>query len=201
MTLIKRFAKYLFKRKVSSRYYEIGQGSIMYPHGIQISFRTTKADRKYVVIGNKCLINCDFIFESIAGMVVIGDNVHIGGATMITRSEIIIGNDVTMAWGIYVYDHNSHSIYWKERKNDNAQCYSDYKKYNGNNLINKDWSNVNSAPIIIEDKVWIGFGVTILKGVRIGEGAVIGAMSVVTKNVPAWSVVAGNPAKVVKSNI
>ncbi len=53
-------------------------------------------------------------------------------------------------------------------------------------------------PIVIEDKVWIGIGATILPGVRIGYGAIVGAGSVVTKDVPAMTIVAGNPAKFVK---
>lgn len=54
-------------------------------------------------------------------------------------------------------------------------------------------------PIVIEDKVWIGINATILPGVRIGYGAIVGAGSVVTKDVPAMTVVAGNPAKIVKT--
>jgi acetyltransferase-like isoleucine patch superfamily enzyme len=54
------------------------------------------------------------------------------------------------------------------------------------------------SPVVIEDKVWIGFNVIILKGVRVGEGAVVAAGSVVTKDVPPYCVVAGNPAHVVK---
>ena len=103
-----------------------------------------------------------------------------------------------MAWGITLYDHNSHSIHWEERKNDNLQCYEDYLNHNGNNIVNKDWRNVVSKPIIVESKVWIGFNVTILKGVTIGEGAVIGAQSVVTKDVEPWTVVGGNPACFIK---
>lgn len=57
---------------------------------------------------------------------------------------------------------------------------------------------MNIAPVKISDKVWIGFNSIILKGVTIGEGAVVGAGSVVTKDVPAWTVVAGNPARIIR---
>lgn len=154
--------------------------------------------RKYVTIGNKGLIKANFVFESKKGEVVIGNNVHLGGVTFISRNRIEIKNDVTMAWGIVIYDHNSHSLNWEERKNDNHQCYSDYMNHGGNNVVNKNWSVVKDKPIVIESKVWVGFDVTILKGVTIGEGAVIGAKSVVRSDVEAWTVVAGNPAVVVK---
>jgi acetyltransferase-like isoleucine patch superfamily enzyme len=58
-----------------------------------------------------------------------------------------------------------------------------------------------SAPIVIEDNVWIGMNVTILKGVHIGTGAVIAAGAVVTKDVPAGCLAAGVPAKVIRENI
>lgn len=53
-------------------------------------------------------------------------------------------------------------------------------------------------PVVIEDKVWIGINATILPGVRVGYGAIIGANSVVTKDVPPMTVVAGNPARIIK---
>ena len=59
----------------------------------------------------------------------------------------------------------------------------------------------NTAPIIISDHVWIGLNVVILKGVTIGSGSIIGAGSVVTNNIPANSLAAGNPAVVIKKNI
>ena len=62
----------------------------------------------------------------------------------------------------------------------------------------KDWSVVPTAAVRIEDKVWIGFNVIVLKGVTIGEGAVVGAGSVVVNDVPAWSVAVGNPARVIR---
>ena len=64
--------------------------------------------------------------------------------------------------------------------------------------MNKDWSNVKSKPIKICDKVWIGFNAIVLKGVTIGNGAIIGAGAVVTKNVEPNCIIAGNPAVVIK---
>lgn len=139
-----------------------------------------------------------FIFEKDSGHIKIGKNSYIGSGTkLISINSIEIGNDVIIAWDCTIYDHNSHSIYWEERKNDIMQTRKDFFEFN-DSTINKDWTYVKSAPIVIKDKVWIGFGVTILKGVTIGEGAVIAAGSVVTKDVPPYTVVGGNPAVVLK---
>ena len=62
----------------------------------------------------------------------------------------------------------------------------------------KDWSNVKEDKVTIKDKAWIGFNSIILKGVTIGEGSIVGAGSVVTKDIPDWSIVGGNPAKVIR---
>ena len=58
--------------------------------------------------------------------------------------------------------------------------------------------NLTAKPIIIEDKVWIGASATILKGVTIGKGSIIAANSVVTKDVPEFTLVGGNPAKIIR---
>lgn len=102
-----------------------------------------------------------------------------------------------IAWGCYLYDHNAHSLLWEDRAADVAAQARAYR--NGLPLTDgKDWSNVTAAPIRIGDKAWIGFEAAILKGVVIGEGAIVAARAVVTKDVAAWSVVAGNPAVKVK---
>lgn len=90
---------------------------------------------------------------------------------------IEIGNNVAIARNVKILDSDFHSI------------------YNNNNCINL------SKPIYIKDNVWIGTGATILKGVTVSEGAIIGADSLVTKDVPAHSIVAGNPAKVIRKNV
>lgn len=68
-----------------------------------------------------------------------------------------------------------------------------------NHDVNPDnRSATYGRPIVIEDKVWIGINSTILPGVRIGHGAIIGAQSVVTHDVPPMTIVAGNPARIIK---
>ncbi|MCG3710615.1 acyltransferase [Aliarcobacter butzleri] len=157
-----------------------------------------KNKQNSVSIGDNTMIGCNFVFESDEGEITIGDNSYIGGGTtLISRNHISIGNSVTIAWGCTIYDHNSHSLDYRERQKDIKRQNYDYR--NGRNFIySKDWNVVKSKPIIIEDNAWIGFDSVILAGVTIGEGAVVGARSVVRQNVEPWTVVAGNPAVVIK---
>lgn len=148
-------------------------------------------------IGDGCLLHNQFVFESSGGRVTVGDGVFINSGTrLISRSSIEIGNHVTIAWGCTIYDHDSHSLSYLDRVADQEQQLIDYPS--GNMLAHKDWSRVASAPIKICDHAWLGFDVVVLKGVTIGEGAIIGARAIVTKDVPAWTIAAGNPARVVK---
>ena len=114
-------------------------------------------------IDDDSMVGCNFIFESNAGEITVGKRTYIGaGTNLISRNSISIGNDVTIAWGCYVYDHDSHSLMWENRREDILQQNKDYR--NGLNFIaNKNWSVVKSAPIKICDKVWIGFNAVILE--------------------------------------
>lgn len=168
--------------------------------GVILDIRNPKSNYIFLEIGKENFLQGQFVFERDCGHIKVGNNVHIGSGTkVISVNSIEIGNDVTIAWDCTIYDHNSHSIYWDERKNDTRQECKDFLE-TGNAILNKDWSSVKSAPIVIKDKSWIGFGVTILKGVTIGEGAVVAAGSVVTKDVPDYTIVGGNPAVVLKKN-
>ena len=141
-----------------------------------------------ISIGKNSLVHCRISFDSNQGHVIIGDRSYVGLSSLVCYRKIEIGNDVLIAWGVTIVDHNSHSLYWEQRKDD-VRDWSAGIKY---------WDNVGNAPVIIKDKVWIGFNVSILKGVTIGEGAVIGACAVVTKDIPPFTLVAGNPAAVVR---
>jgi len=160
--------------------------------------RSTGIQNHEVIIGNQCLLGVCIYLETPEAKVIIGDRVYMGNSSIITKTSITLGNDIMVAWGVTFYDHDSHSLDYKNRDIDIKQTYLDYINEKGNYLKNKKWDVVNSKPIRIEDHAWIGAEAMILKGVTIGEGAIIGARSVVTKDVPPYCIVAGNPAKVVK---
>jgi acetyltransferase-like isoleucine patch superfamily enzyme len=157
--------------------------------------RSSTISMMRVQLKQNCVINVDeqsqvegaILFDKENASISIGKRVFINGS-LIAAQRIEIGDDVLVSWGVTIVDHNSHAISFSQRVND----VTDWK------LGKKDWSNVKVAPIKISNKVWIGFNSIILKGVSIGEGAIVGAGSVVTKDVPAWTIVGGNPARVIR---
>ena len=174
----------------------IGQG-VLFMDGARIDCRTDNRQQR-ISIGHDCILGCTFVFESDQGGVSIGNRSFINNGTqLISRSRIEIGDDVTIAWGCCIYDHDSHSLDWDTRVED-LRCLREDLRAGRDPLASKDWSVVRTKPIRICDKVWVGMNAIILKGVTIGEGAVIAAGAVVTKDVPPWTVAAGNPARVVK---
>lgn len=196
INIVKKIYLY-FRHRQYSHYLNTDKSSI-FLSGFSIRVDNPLKGKKYVLVGRDSIINGTFIFESKDGEISIGNHSYIGGGMFISHRRIMIGNNVTIAWGGTIYDHDSHSLNYLDRRrdiDDELDCIRSGKNF----IANKEWSNVSSKPIIICDDVWIGMNVTILKGVTIGEGAIVAACSVVTKDVPAWTVVAGNPAKIVKS--
>jgi acetyltransferase-like isoleucine patch superfamily enzyme len=153
--------------------------------------------KKYVSVKDDCMLNCQIIFETEEGVVTFGNRVFIGNSQIICRSAVNFGSDIFIAWGCTFYDHDSHSLNYLDRQQDLKTQMEDFRK--GLSFVhNKDWSKVKSRPITVKDNAWIGMNCLILKGVTIGEGAIVGAGSVVTKDVPDWTMVGGNPARVIK---
>jgi acetyltransferase-like isoleucine patch superfamily enzyme len=118
----------------------------------------------------------------VEGELIIGDNVGVSGSAFICKDRITIGNNVLIGGNTVIYDTDFHSL--------DASIRSD-------KLL--DLKSHLSSPVEIEDDAFIGAHCTILKGVHIGRGSVIGACSVVAKNVPANQVWAGNPLRYIRS--
>lgn len=183
------------RQKSLAKYIKIGN-SHLFP-AFAINLNNPQAHKIYLEVGNDTILDCQITFESQEGKVIVGDKSFIGGSHLICRNKIIIEDNVFMAWGSTIYDHNSHSLDFRDREEDIVQQLRDYRL--GQDFIaNKNWNVVASKPILIKSNAWIGMNCVILKGVTIGEGSIVGAGSVVTKDVPDWTVVGGNPAKVIK---
>ena len=171
----------------------VGQNSIFLNN-----FSIINSKLNQVAIGEDSIVGATIVFEHKEGVVSIGDRVYIGDSKIICKNSITFEDDVLVAWGVTFYDHNSHSLNYKNRQKDISQVLFDHKNHRGNYLTNKNWSDVESRPILIKKNAWIGMDSLILKGVTIGEGAIVGACSVVTKDVMPYTIVGGNPAKIIK---
>lgn len=129
-------------------------------------------------LGRRSTIECTGVISNIGCGLVIGDNVGISERALISvRGKILIGNDVIIGPNVSIQAEN-HRFDSKD------------EKIRRQGIIRKG--------IIIEDNCWLGCNVVILDGVKIGQGSVVAAGAVVTKDVPAGSVVGGVPAKVIK---
>ena len=162
------------------------------------SFRVIlNGDKNNLTIGNGSVLTNKIVFETNSGKVKIGDNTYIGSNTsIICRDMVTIGNNVQISWNVTIYDHDGNSLDCKMRAKEVMGYYKNYST--GDMLKDFNWNIVKTKPIVIEDDVWIGFNCIILKGVTIGKGSIVAAGSVVSKNVEPFTVVAGNPALIIK---
>ena len=139
-------------------------------------------------IGPRTLCSAAILFEKPGARVTIGSDTFVGKSRIVAANEVAIGDDVLISWDVTIVDHDSHALAFADRRNDVA----DWRQGR------KDWSKVCQGRISVGNKAWIGFGAAILKNVTIGEGAIVAAMSVVTKDVAPWTVVGGNPARFIR---
>jgi acetyltransferase-like isoleucine patch superfamily enzyme len=146
--------------------------------------------RDAVRVGSNTLFMGEINVISGAAKIRIGDWCFIGlGAKLWAMESIDIGDRVFISHGVQVFDNNSHSMSAGER-------HARFKELRTVGRHSEPEA-VAHRPISIEDDVWIGFNCAIMKGVTVGRGAIVGAGSVVTHDVAAYSVVVGNPARVV----
>jgi acetyltransferase-like isoleucine patch superfamily enzyme len=124
------------------------------------------------------------------GRVTLGEYALVHGARIICDSEVFIGDYALISWNVVLMDTHRLSTNSAERRREleNLAARED-------RVLS---SQVAARPIHIERNVWIGFDACILPGVRIGEGSIVGARSVVTQDVPPFTIVAGNPARIIR---
>jgi len=147
-------------------------------------------NKRFIKIGNNftsgfgCRIEAFPDIENKQACILIGENVQINDYVHIGAvNSIIIGDNVLMASKIYITDHNHGS--YTNLNSDHPMSIPIERKSTG-------------YPVTIEDNVWLGESVCVLPGVTIGKGSIVGALSVVSKSIPPFSIAVGNPAKIVK---
>lgn len=163
---------------------------IFFPQARIIRFPFDIRNKKHIHIGNGlttgygCRIEAHPLNSNIKKCLIFGTNIELNDYVHIAAGEkIIIGNNVLIASKVFISDIN-HGNY-TDTNQDNPLTVPNIRK-------------LSTKPLIIEDNVWIGESVSILPGVTIGKGSIIGANSLVSKSVPPFSIAVGNPARVIK---
>ncbi len=150
------------------------------------------SDKRDIVLGDHARIYGQLASEN-HGKIEFGAHTYLRENSLIGAvNSVVIGDYTSIADFVVVMDNNNHPINPDDRR---IKAVSD----RGSDA--RKWRHSDSAPIIIESNVWIGQFARVCKGVRIGLNSVVAANSVVTKDVPPNCIVAGNPARVVKTEI
>ena len=165
----------------------IGANSVLY--GLS-SIENPRGQKNLIRVGEFTHIRGELFVFAHGGEISIGDYCYVGADTRIwSGAGIRIGHRVLIAHCVSILDNISHPIDPHER-------HEHFRK-----IITTGHPTdigLHDRPIVIEDDAWIGCMSIILPGVTIGEGAIVGAGSVVTKDVAPFTVVAGNPARVIR---
>jgi acetyltransferase-like isoleucine patch superfamily enzyme len=163
---------------------------IFYPGKRLIRLPFDIRNKKYIKIGKNftsgfaCRLEAYPINFNKIPVLIIGNDVQMNDYVHISASKKVeIGNNVLLASKIFISDIN-HGSYDEVDSSDP-------------NIIPSE-RNLSSKPVIIKDNVWVGESVCIMSGVTIGYGSIIGALSVITRDVPELSIVVGNPGRVIK---
>jgi acetyltransferase-like isoleucine patch superfamily enzyme len=149
-------------------------------------FRTKEPEA--LVLGAHCTMDGVHFALGERGRLQIGDYCYFTNAVLLCELEVRIGRYVVIGWNTTVADSDFHPIGPAERIADAIACSPLGQ--------GRPRPSIAMKPVIIEDDVWIGPNATILKGVRIGAGAVIEAGTLITRDIPAGARVLGNPAQI-----
>lgn len=164
---------------------EVGEGScIFYPCSLQGSGQKRIIIGDNTIIQGHCILGCwvKYFEQSFTPSIEIGNNCCIGEYNHITAcNKITIGDGLLTGRFVYIGDNAHGGLSWDE-----AEIPPARRKL------------ISNGEIVVGDNVWLGDKVTVLSGVHIGDNVIVGANSVVTKDVPSNTMVAGNPAQIIK---
>ncbi|MDD5435108.1 MAG: acyltransferase [Nitrospira sp.] len=147
-------------------------------------------DVNSITIGAFTHIRGELLTFSHGGKISIGHYCYIGeGSRIWSGKHIVIGDRVLIAHNVNIFDNSTHPLNPKAR-------HEHYKAIITSGHPNK--IDLSEEPVVIKNDAWIGCMSIILPGVTIGEGAIVGAGSVVTKDVLPYIIVAGNPARIIR---
>jgi len=151
---------------------------------------TNSFKKNSIIFGKNCLINGKILNYKTGGNIKIGDYCYVGvNSNIFCADKIEIGDNVLIAHNVDIFDHDTHPLDPLERH----EHFKAILKGEDNKKVN--W---NEKPIKICANAWICAKSSILKGVTIGEAAIVATGSIVTKDVEPYTIVAGNPAKKIK---
>ena len=150
-----------------------------------------EAGRENLRIGAYTHVAGELSIVTPGGRLQLGHHCFVGADTRIwAAASVVIGDFVLIAHLVDIHDSDGHATDAVVRRRDPVDLFEQRRERN--------WATVPAKPVRIGNDVWIGFKSSILKGVTIGDGAVVAAASVVTRDVPPHTMVAGNPARVVR---
>lgn len=175
----------LYSMWISNFFGNVGSNSFFsYPLYLQGGGNKNIVIGNNVSFGSRCILGCWLRHAGVSytPSITIGDNCYIGEHTHITSiNKIIIGNGLLTGRYVYIGDNSHGQLSWDE------SSIPPIKR----KLVSK-------GVVVIGNNVWIGDKAAILAGVHIGDNVIVGANSVVTKDIPNNTVVAGIPAKIIK---
>ncbi len=156
---------------------------------IKLLFGSRPSD---ILLGSDVRLKGTLISEY-GGKITMGDHSSIGPKSNIYSVEnVTVGAYTAISRYVSISDNNNHPVNPEDRK---------IMKVTPDGSPERSWKYADHKPIIIGENCWIGEFARICKGVTIGEGSIVAANAVVTRDVPPNCIVAGNPAKIVKENI
>jgi len=183
------------KLKLISKNINFGKNTIFYgaPVVDTVSKKNSRRTFRSIIIGDNVVlcssnsgnpigINHPVILKTLTpeSQIIIGSNSGLSGTSVCAAKSVKIGNNCLIGANVTITDSDFHAVSPVNRR------------YN----TNRD--DIGCAPVVIEDNVWLGMNVLVLKGVTIGRNSIIAAGSVVTKSIPEDSIAGGNPAIIIR---